>query len=81
VIKFKDYFLNQPFIVPNGYENLEQHSQQGMTSTGKESCPAVSLFFFIFFLPTGRRQSINENQALQHPGPPIPGKPPYGIPH
>jgi hypothetical protein len=56
------------------------------SSPGKKSPPShfslsLSLSFFFFLLLTSRKQSINQNQTLWHPGPLDHGKPPYTMLH
>jgi hypothetical protein len=80
-IKFKDWPLNQPLIAPNSCKNPMQHSQQGVSGPGVGGGGNLSHFLFFFFLPTSRRQNINQNQTLWHPGPLACGKPPYTTPH
>jgi hypothetical protein len=56
---------------------------ENVLGTPSKACPASSpgekapecFFFFFFLLPTSRRQGINQNHTLQHPGHLAHGKP------
>jgi hypothetical protein len=57
----------------------------GLWPWEKSPQPLLSLFFlflFLFFLlSTSRKQSVNQNQTLWHPGSLAHGKPPYTMLH